>query len=204
MKKVTQATIDMGRVPTFLIVHGEVLHEITGNKRVILQKGQSVKYNRHGSFQMEYVGDSYAVVGHITPNGKTYKIFIPPHKRAFISCGQWRFMEVNYESFRASFAKTEPADNRSTMFANTYDRNPDSTFLCVSVLVGLTKERFIHVERVDKHYPFTEVKIIGPCNHRRCRENHLMNDKQMLPVSLKLAQAIIGAKGFDKALAEAK
>lgn len=201
MKPVTQTTFDQGRVPTFLVIHGKVHHDMGGSIKATLVRGEVVRYNRHGSFHVEYTGDSYAIIGHVTPRGKIYKILIPPEQRAFISCGQWRFMEVNYESFRSSH---EPEEVASTMFANTYDRSPDSTFLCVSVVNGLFEERFIHVRRVDNHPSFTEVKILGPCDRRRCRENHLMNDKQMLPVSLKLAQAIISAEGFDKAVAEAK
>jgi hypothetical protein len=90
---------ELGRVPTFLVVHGQVQFNMGGFKG-ILPQGEEMFYKKHGLFVPEYVGDSYAVLHHVTVLKQTTKIFIPPRKRIYISDGRYTLIDVDYESFR--------------------------------------------------------------------------------------------------------
>lgn len=103
MTDVTRPPFNLSRVPTFLVVHGRVQH-IQGSRYSVLDGGDFVSYMKHGTFVMEYVGDSYAVISHhFVANGwlsEVKKIFIPPTKRIYISRGIWHITGVNYPSFQ--------------------------------------------------------------------------------------------------------
>jgi len=84
------------KIATLIVLTTTYIHNFTFAKKPMPDR----RLNRHGSFLAEYVGDSYAVIHHVTPWGEMHKIFIPPEKRAFISRGKSNFWEVNYKSFQ--------------------------------------------------------------------------------------------------------
>jgi hypothetical protein len=90
--------------PSFLVIHGRV-HWSQGGVEGILAVGQAITYKKHGSFSVEYVGVSYAIIHHTTVRGEVRKIFIPPQKRLWLSNGHYELWDVNYQSFHDFTAK---------------------------------------------------------------------------------------------------
>jgi hypothetical protein len=84
-----------------LVVNGKVFYNHGGFDGE-LRVGQTLQYKKHGVYTPEYIGDSYALIHHVAPNGTTRKVFIPPQLRANISRGDWHFFRVNYGSFQES------------------------------------------------------------------------------------------------------
>lgn len=79
--------------------------------------------------------------------------------------------------------------------------------LCVSVLAGMTEERFFHAEMVGAPIlesqteikDFAEVRVVGKCDGS-CREHHPGQMRKMMHVSEELRLAITRANGFNEAV----
>lgn len=79
--------------------------------------------------------------------------------------------------------------------------------LCVSVLTGMTEERFFHAEMVGAPIlesqteikDFVEVRVVGKCDGS-CRENHPGQVRKMMSVSEELRLAITCDDGFNEAV----
>ncbi|MBX4189251.1 hypothetical protein KW785_01485 [Candidatus Parcubacteria bacterium] len=94
--------LDILRVPSFIVVDGTVYYAPGSQmKDIPLRPGDEAEYFKHGKFSSEYVGDDYAIIHHISLNGRIHKVFIPSKKRMLISNGRWFAFNVNYESYKA-------------------------------------------------------------------------------------------------------
>ncbi|MFA6050408.1 MAG: hypothetical protein WC761_04395 [Candidatus Paceibacterota bacterium] len=89
-------------VPTFLVVHSKVHYNMAGFKGV-LSVGGEISYKKHGLFRVEYVGDSYGILHHEYQH-LTWKIYIPPERRIYLSKGRFTAVSVDYPSFQKYFS----------------------------------------------------------------------------------------------------
>jgi hypothetical protein len=93
------------RVPTFMVVHGHVLHwmAVDKNSERIMKAGDSVRYNRHGEFKVCCIHGGHAIIVHTTRYGKIMNLVVPERQWLDVSNGSYRTTNPHYESFESAY-----------------------------------------------------------------------------------------------------
>lgn len=86
--------------PSFIVVRGVIQYGL-GGFNGILEPGQSIHYKKHGWFGYAFAKHDWGVIEHMqmATGGTKRPILIPPQKRVYIHRGQWRLLDVNYQSY---------------------------------------------------------------------------------------------------------
>lgn len=79
------------------------------------------------------------------------------------------------------------------MYYSHYKRYGNWSYYCLSLINGLGEEVFIHFRMIYE----VKIEMLMVCDGKDCHANHPDNERQMFPVSERVAKAINATPGFN-------
>lgn len=86
------------RTPGFIVLYGYVVHRMAIQEK-IMNVGDTVSYNRHGSFRVCCIHEGHAVIRHTKLSGKVMILLVPNEHWLRVSNGSYKTFHPHYETF---------------------------------------------------------------------------------------------------------